>query len=238
MLGRLERTDGYRRAAESPKALMFRLAVAAAEVELGQGWRPALKAATGGGIAVAFDPRTEGAAVLVRAKNPETLRRLTALLVRFARDDARRKGKPDPVAEDMYRGVAVYRVGDLGYALHDGWLVATNKADLGQFLLDRLLDGGGATLAGTPRFAEARERVGSPAAWAYVDMDAVRGKASEKGPLATGRTENAVAELLAGDLRFRTDFREVYAAVLERWVGWPSEPVLGGRWRPADVIAG
>lgn len=39
-----------------------------------------------------------------------------------------------------------------------------------------------------------------------------------------------------GDLRMATDFREVYAATLEDWLGGDSEPVLGGRFKPVTVF--
>jgi len=38
-----------------------------------------------------------------------------------------------------------------------------------------------------------------------------------------------------GNLRFTTDFRNVYATVLERWLGRPAEPILGGQF--AQVAA-
>ena len=44
-------------------------------------------------------------------------------------------------------------------------------------------------------------------------------------------------DLVDGDLKFHTDFRSVYATILQRWLGWPSEAVLGGRHEPVDVIA-
>jgi uncharacterized protein (DUF1501 family) len=33
------------------------------------------------------------------------------------------------------------------------------------------------------------------------------------------------------------DFRSVYAAVLDKWLGAPSEPILGGKFEPVDCIA-
>ena len=39
-----------------------------------------------------------------------------------------------------------------------------------------------------------------------------------------------------GDLRFHTDFRSVYAGVLDNWLGGDSAEVLGGRYRPTPVI--
>jgi uncharacterized protein (DUF1501 family) len=40
-----------------------------------------------------------------------------------------------------------------------------------------------------------------------------------------------------GDLRFTTDFRAVYAGVLEQWLGVPGEAVLGAKFRPVPLIA-
>jgi uncharacterized protein (DUF1501 family) len=47
----------------------------------------------------------------------------------------------------------------------------------------------------------------------------------------------SLTDLEDGDLKFHTDFRQVYAAILERWLRWPSASVLGEEWKPADVIA-
>jgi uncharacterized protein (DUF1501 family) len=48
----------------------------------------------------------------------------------------------------------------------------------------------------------------------------------------------SLTDLDDGDVRFQTDFRQVYATLLERWLGWPSESVLGGRFDPLDVLRG
>jgi len=47
----------------------------------------------------------------------------------------------------------------------------------------------------------------------------------------------SLTNLENGDLKFRIDFRTVYAAVLEHWLKWPSKDVLGVEWKPADVLA-
>ncbi|MBV8283704.1 MAG: DUF1501 domain-containing protein [Candidatus Eremiobacteraeota bacterium] len=39
-----------------------------------------------------------------------------------------------------------------------------------------------------------------------------------------------------GNLRFTTDFRSVYATVLERWLGRPSAPVLAGSFAPLPIL--
>jgi len=40
-----------------------------------------------------------------------------------------------------------------------------------------------------------------------------------------------------GNLRFTTDFRTVYATVLERWLGRPSSPLLGGDFGSVEALA-
>jgi uncharacterized protein (DUF1501 family) len=41
-----------------------------------------------------------------------------------------------------------------------------------------------------------------------------------------------------GDPRHALDFRRVYAAVLDRWLGCPSADVLGGRFEPLPILRG
>jgi uncharacterized protein (DUF1501 family) len=43
-------------------------------------------------------------------------------------------------------------------------------------------------------------------------------------------------ELEDGDVKFHTDFRQVYATLLERWLGWSSKSVLGGAFKPIDAL--
>ncbi|MBI3411086.1 MAG: DUF1501 domain-containing protein [Planctomycetes bacterium] len=46
----------------------------------------------------------------------------------------------------------------------------------------------------------------------------------------------SLTELEDGNLRHHTDFRQVYAAILDRWLGVPSRQVLGQAFEPADVF--
>jgi uncharacterized protein (DUF1501 family) len=39
-----------------------------------------------------------------------------------------------------------------------------------------------------------------------------------------------------GDVKYHTDFRQVYATLLERWLGWTSKSVLGGDFKPIDAL--
>ena len=44
------------------------------------------------------------------------------------------------------------------------------------------------------------------------------------------------ADLHQGDLQFTTDFRNVYAGVLEHWLGTKSVPILGRKFDPLAVV--
>lgn len=48
----------------------------------------------------------------------------------------------------------------------------------------------------------------------------------------------SLTELDKGGLKFHTDFRRVYATLLDRWLGFESEPALGGRFEPLDLFVG
>lgn len=47
----------------------------------------------------------------------------------------------------------------------------------------------------------------------------------------------SLTQLDAGNLRFTVDFRRVYAAVLERWLGVEARPVLGAGFEPLEIFA-
>ena len=44
-------------------------------------------------------------------------------------------------------------------------------------------------------------------------------------------------DLVDGDLKFHTDFRQIYATVLQRWLGCQSRDVLGGDYKPVELLA-
>src|SRR5688500_5247788 len=46
----------------------------------------------------------------------------------------------------------------------------------------------------------------------------------------------SLTDLDGGDLKFRTDFRSVYATVLQSWLDTPSRPVLGGQYKVLPVL--
>jgi len=48
----------------------------------------------------------------------------------------------------------------------------------------------------------------------------------------------SLTQLEDGNLRHHTDFRQVYAAILDNWLGVPSRQVLGQVYQPVDIFQG
>lgn len=46
----------------------------------------------------------------------------------------------------------------------------------------------------------------------------------------------SLADLDAGDLKYHTDFRRVYASLLDGWIGCDSKAVLGAKWEPVPEL--
>ena len=47
----------------------------------------------------------------------------------------------------------------------------------------------------------------------------------------------SLSDLDDGDLKFQTDFRSIYATLLENWLGWPATAVLGETFSPENILA-
>jgi uncharacterized protein (DUF1501 family) len=47
----------------------------------------------------------------------------------------------------------------------------------------------------------------------------------------------SLKDLDMGNLRFATDFRQVYTAILDKWLGVPSKDVIAGTFKPVEVFA-
>jgi uncharacterized protein (DUF1501 family) len=59
------------------------------------------------------------------------------------------------------------------------------------------------------------------------------------GPAARAGVHGAhpsLSRLDAGDLMYHTDFRRVYATVLEEWLKADAAPVLGQRYKPLPIV--
>jgi uncharacterized protein (DUF1501 family) len=57
-------------------------------------------------------------------------------------------------------------------------------------------------------------------------------------PGLVGAHPSLTKEVEMGNLKHHTDFRQVYAAVLDQWLGVPSKDVLGQEFKPASILKG
>jgi len=46
----------------------------------------------------------------------------------------------------------------------------------------------------------------------------------------------SLTDLMSGDLRHTTDFRRIYATLIDEWIGADHVPVLGDRWSPLPIF--
>ena len=65
---------------------------------------------------------------------------------------------------------------------------------------------------------------------------AVRGGIFGTAPSLSTDTSNPTLENSAGDVHYETDFRAVYARVIDNWLGGDSVGVLGGNFRTGPAF--
>lgn len=189
----------YQAAVSNPGYLMFLGIRTSIETQIGMKWREAYDTVLGGGITVAFDPKTQGVVAFVRAKDGEKLAATAETLIRLGRQDAKSKGK-EQLPEEEYRGITIYGKNDGRFAIVGSWLVAVNKGELGKKMIDTLLDGSDSSLNENEKFKAARASIdGDPTLWTWVDLGTLRDAGLAKG-LEKNQTDNPAAELLVGGI--------------------------------------
>lgn len=181
------RSDGYRGFLTGRKFV---------EIQLGMEWRKALEALTAKGVYFGVDSVTQGAILLIQARDAESLDLLRSKLLELTK-----LGKnPDQIKEGEYRGLPVYDANKSKFAVVEDWLVVTNKPEAGKAVLDRLLDGAGESLADSKTFQTARQARGrNTTGWAFANLATLRDAGVAK-KLFAGKSENPAAELLIGGI--------------------------------------
>jgi len=228
---RVEDLDAYREAVSNEKFAQFQFVIRIIESQIGMSWREAIETVTANGITVAVDAKSEGLAIILDARDEESLRKIIDVLMELTRNDARSKGKDDPYREKEYRDLTVYETDGGGFVLLGRKMVICNNKELGRSIVDSHLDGGTDTLAEDDRFLEARpQRDEPPTAWAYVNIGLLR-DAGAAEDLFRGRADNPVGELLLGgllealqDTPFATASLDVDRAGLELSLSMPHAP--------------
>ena len=114
--------------------------------QLGTTWDKGLGELTGGGILAAFEadpgqgPRVY---LLITPTNKELLDRASQVLLKLARQDAKDKGKPEPVKTSDHRGVAVHALGGengAAYGIVTGKLAISNSVKNLERMIDRVVE--------------------------------------------------------------------------------------------------
>jgi hypothetical protein len=200
---RLEQSEDYRKAFDTPQFKEFMTVVEAVEKRSKVEWRKALEVSTGGGVVVAFDPETQGVVLLARSTDPATTTAIRDALLDLAKEDAAAKGKPSPIETVQYRGITAYKAGDSTVGNVGPWLVVSNKTPLAKAVADTFLDGG-KTLADDAQYKTARgadAAASGRTAWAFVRLDPLR-RFAPNHPVfdKSARSDNPAAELLLGGL--------------------------------------
>lgn len=197
---RVEQLDQVKNAMQGKQYQQFQAILHMIEQQIGMKWNVALGSFTQGGIAIGFDPKTEGAALLVRARDQKTLEKLRETFFKLARDETQRQGKPDPIKTTDYRGITAYSAGQAKFATLGSLLVVVNNDQLGKAILDNYLDDTANSLADNRQFQTARKTIsGTPSAWGYLDVATLR-KSNSDSDAYKQKSGNVVLELLIGGL--------------------------------------
>lgn len=192
--------DQYKQALKDPKYAMFQVVLKTIEGKLGMTWKEGIAALTKGGICIGFSPDENGAVLIVRAQDADSLETIRNTFFELARGEATRQGKPDPIEEHEYRSQKVYKLGEAKFATLDDCLILTSNDKLGKAVLDRYLDGKGSSLETNPRWNDAKSLLKStPTAWVWFDVQKLRDLGAAK-PLFQEKSDNPVLELLLGGL--------------------------------------
>lgn len=187
-------------ALQSDDVVSMKAALSVLEAGMGMRWPAVLEALTAHGAYVAIDGRTQGAVALVHARDAEVPQRLLATVLSAVRAGKLPGSDDDPVRESKDRGTTTYCIGDdLFVATFDNWLIAANKIPLCQQVVDLHLEAGQTTLGDSASYRQVRSANIDALVWAYVDVETLRASGAAE-ELYSGRSDNAIAELLFGGI--------------------------------------
>jgi hypothetical protein len=192
----------------SQEILKLRGGITLVELALGDRLEKLATRLTDGGMVLAIDAKTRGAVAIVQSESQDWLRDYVDRLVKLARDDAKNKGRADPVHAAMYRDVQAYEINKVIFGVLGDRLVVTNQGELGKAIVDRWKNPDGEkSLPGKESYRRALEdrsvttyTSGTHAiGWMYVDVHSLR-EAGLAKELLGGKAKDFGAELILGGL--------------------------------------
>lgn len=226
----IEQSPEFEAAKETPEFGKLQAAIRRVEAKLGAAWREALSTIAAGGVTVGFDLPTQGVAILLEAKDPASAEKARDAALDLARAAAAEAGLPDPVREEVYRGLTFYRVGDGLFAAVGRHYLITNKTPLLQMVLENHLGEGQKLLDDAQFQAVLKQRPADPSAWLYVDLRVLRLLGVLRAQLQK-KSDNPLGELLLGgvltaipDAPYVTASLEVSSQQLRLAVALPCKP--------------
>ena len=172
----LAAVPAYRKAVEGPQLAGASLAAGAIAFQVGTTPEAGLRSLTKGGMALAIEGPNQ-AVLTITPTDPALLDRAHARFLAMARDDATKKGKPDPIKEADYKGIHGWSFSDKeAHAIIDGTLVVATGGDMLKRVIDRIKDGvPGGSLADNAEFAARRAAAPKDgAAWMFARLDRLR----------------------------------------------------------------
>ena len=193
---RIQQIAPLKQALQSKQFIQGRLMLSLVEIGLGSTWRQASEDFTAGGAYISVDAGGDSI-LLVNTKSGEWLEEFRGKLMALARGQAKRDNKEDPFKETSHRDMLVIQAQQVWLGYVGDWLIVTQKEKSCQEVIDRFLDGADKSLADNPRFQAAKKDAPENLAWAFVDVEKVRG--SDDNPQLKF-TDNILAEILFGGL--------------------------------------
>jgi hypothetical protein len=142
----------------------------------------------GGGVAlgVKIGPNPAPALLVIQGRDEALMRKFLALTTEIVEAEIARQGAGEPTQRERYRDVEIVRFSKDAYAAVAGSaLLVSNVGKTVQLGVDLFKDGGGKSLAGSPRVEEARKQLPpAPLAWASLNLETTLHKSlgDSKGP--------------------------------------------------------
>lgn len=192
---RIESMEPYKMAIKSPEYRRFQFGRVFLEGHFAKNWREIIATFAANGVAIGFDAESQGVAIVIHGKDADAMKLLRDKLIELASFNI-----DLDVQSGQYRDITAYQVDETKFAIYEDRMVVTNKRDLGEAVLDRLLDGG-SSLADNERFQAANKGVSDSATvWAFVDIAVIRDSGVADN-VYSDQIDNPVLELLLGGIQ-------------------------------------
>ncbi len=206
--GTIQGSEVFAKIVGSPGGEKLQAGIRFVEFLVGESLESIARKVTAGGFVIAVEREHEGVVLIAKTAGQDWLEPFLQRLVKLARDNASGSGQPDPIKQAEYRGITAYQAQNLIVASFDGYLLVTNKNDLGKAVADRYSDKATGGLGQTPNFrswldTRAKQptdaEAGQEIAWSFVDLQPLReAGAGALKELQGGRVNDFFGELVLG----------------------------------------